>query len=152
MKRLYIYSPLLALTIFSATAVYASENLETKAKVALKEESSWDGNAYKSYPEGKPQLTILEITIPPHTALPWHQHPVLNAAYVVSGELTVEDRLTGKSLKVHAGQAFAESVNSSHRGVTEDQQAVVIVTYSGVEGTPLSIPDKGEKVEFEHAQ
>lgn len=150
MKLVHLYSSLLALAIFSATAAYASENLETKAKVALKEESSWDGTVYKSYPEGRPQLTILEITIPPHTALPWHQHPVPNAAYVVSGELTVEDRLTGKSLKVHAGQAFAESVNSSHRGVTGDQEAVVIVTYSGVEGTPLSIPDKGEKVEFEH--
>jgi quercetin dioxygenase-like cupin family protein len=152
MSQLYIYSPLLALTIFSATAAYASENFETKAKVVLKEESSWDGNIYKSYPEGNPQLSILEITIPPHTALPWHQHPVPNAAYVVSGELTVEDRLTGKSLRVHAGQAFAESVNSSHRGVTGDQQAVVIVTYSGVEGMPLSIPDKGEKIEFEHVE
>ncbi|EXF95844.1 hypothetical protein HK44_020985 [Pseudomonas fluorescens HK44] len=27
-----------------------------------------------------------------------------------------------------------------------------IVTYSGVEGTPLSIPDKGEKAEFEHVE
>lgn len=151
MKHLNIYSPLLALTI-AATTAYASDNLETKAKVALKEDSSWDGNVYTSYPAGKPQLTILEITIPPHTALPWHQHPVPNAAYVVSRQLTVEDRLTGKSLEVQAGQAFAESVSSSHRGVTGDQQAVVIVTYSGVEGTPLSIPDKGEKVEFEHVQ
>jgi quercetin dioxygenase-like cupin family protein len=97
-------------------------------------------------------LTVLEIIIPPHTALPWHQHPVPNAAYVVSGELTVEDRRTGKSLKVVAEQAFAESVNSSHRGVTGDKQAVVIVTYSGVDSTPLSIPDKGEKVEFEHVE
>jgi quercetin dioxygenase-like cupin family protein len=152
MKVLTVCASLLVLTAAISSVVTAADKPEIKAQVAMKEVASWDGTPYKSYPQGQPQLTVLEITIPPHTALPWHQHPVPNAAYVVSGELTVEDRLSGKSLKVHAGQAFAESVNSSHRGVTGDQQAVVIVTYSGVEGTPLSIPDKGEKVEFEHVE
>ncbi|MCF5225603.1 cupin domain-containing protein [Pseudomonas syringae] len=152
MKVLTVCASLLVLTAAISSVAPAADKPEIKAQVAMKEVSSWDGTPYKSYPQGQPQLTVLEITIPPHTALPWHQHPIPNAAYVVSGELTVEDRLSGKSLKVHAGQAFAESVNSSHRGVTGDQQAVVIVTYSGVEGTPLSIPDKGEKVEFEHVE
>jgi quercetin dioxygenase-like cupin family protein len=152
MKVLTVCASLLVLTAATSSVTSAADKPEIKAKVAMKEVASWDGTPYKSYPKGQPQLTVLEITIPPHTALPWHQHPVPNAAYVVSGELTVEDRLSGKSLKVHAGQAFAESVNSSHRGVTGDQQAVVIVTYSGVEGTALSIPDKGEKVEFEHVE
>ena len=71
---------------------------------------------------------------------------------MVSGQLTIEDRASGAHHKVTAGQAFAESVGASHRGVTGDQAAVVIVTYSGVEGTPLSIPDKGEKAEFEHVE
>ncbi|TWI47972.1 Cupin domain-containing protein [Pseudomonas duriflava] len=152
MKVLNIGVTLIVLAAFTANITLATEKPEIKAKVAMKEIASWDGTPYKSYLQGQPQLTILEITIPPHTALPWHQHPIPNAAYVVSGELTVEDRLSGKSLKVSAGQAFAESVNSSHRGVTGDEQAVVIVTYSGVEGTPLSLPDKGEKVEFEHVE
>jgi quercetin dioxygenase-like cupin family protein len=152
MKGLSICAFLLVMPGAFANYSYAADKPEIKAKVALKEAASWDGTPYTSYPQGQPQLTILEITIPPHTALPWHQHPVPNAAYVVSGELTVEDRRSGKSLKVVAGQAFAESVNASHRGVTGDKQAVVIVTYSGVEGTPLSIPDKGEKVEFEHVE
>lgn len=152
MKVLTVCASMLVLTAAISSVATAADKPEIKAQVAMKEVASWDGTTYKSYPQGQPQLTVLEITIPPHTALPWHQHPVPNAAYVVSGELTVEDRLSGKSRKVHAGQAFAESVNSSHRGVTGDQQAVVIVTYSGVEGTPLSIPDKGEKVEFEHVE
>jgi quercetin dioxygenase-like cupin family protein len=152
MKGLSICAFLLVMPGVFADYASAADKPEIKAKVALKEVASWDGTPYKSYPQGQPQLTVLEIIIPPHTALPWHQHPVPNAAYVVSGELTVEDRRTGKSLKVVAGQAFAESVNSSHRGVTGDKQAVVIVTYSGVDSTPLSIPDKGEKVEFEHVE
>ncbi|WP_454866868.1 cupin domain-containing protein [Pseudomonas lini] len=152
MKILNISATLFVLVASLNSVTYAADKPDIKAKVAVKEISSWDGALYKSYPHGQPQLTILEITIPPHTALPWHQHPVPNAAYVVSGELTVEDRLSGKSLKVSAGQAFAESVNASHRGVTGDKEAVVIVTYSGVEGTPLSTPDKGEKAEFEHIE
>lgn len=152
MKGLSICAFLLVMPGVFAGYASAADKPEIKAKVALKEVASWDGTPYKSYPQGQPQLTVLEITIPPHTALPWHQHPVPNAAYVVSGELTVEDRRSGTSLRVVAGQAFAESVNSSHRGVTGDKQAVVIVTYSGVDGTPLSIPNKGEKVEFEHVE
>jgi quercetin dioxygenase-like cupin family protein len=152
MKVITVCASLIVLTASISSVTHAADTLGIKAQVAMRETAAWDGTTYKSYPQGQPQLTVLEITIPPHTALPWHQHPVPNAAYVVSGELTVEDRQSGKSLKVHAGQAFAESVNSSHRGVTGDQQAVVIVTYSGVEGTPLSIPDKGEKVEFEHVE
>lgn len=152
MKMLEIYTGLFALTTLLTGSAYAAPMPEIKAKVAIKEVASWEGTPYKSYPAGQPQLTILEITIPPHTALPWHQHPVPNAAYVVSGDLTIEDRTSGKSHQVTAGQGFAESVNSSHRGVTGDRQAVVIVTYSGVEGTPLSIPDEGEKAEFEHLE
>jgi len=152
MKKLDIYPGLFAMIALFASAAHAASEPEIKAKVAIKEVASWEGTPYKSYPAGQPQLTILEITIPPHTALPWHQHPVPNAAYVVSGDLTIEDRTSGKSHKVTAGQGFAESVNSSHRGVTGDRQAVVIVTYSGVEGIPLSIPDKGEKAEFEHVE
>lgn len=152
MKKINLGTHLILVAAALCSTAYAAEKPEIKAKVAMKETASWDGTPYKPYAGGQPLITVLEITIPPHTALPWHQHPVPNAAYVVSGELTIEDRLSGKSMKVGAGQAFAESVNSSHRGVTGDQQAVVIVTYSGIEGTPLSIPDKGEGVEFKHVE
>lgn len=152
MQSLTFCASLLVVATSFANFAHAVDAPEIKAKVALKASVSWDGTPYKPYPEGQPQLTILEITIPPHTALPWHHHPVPNAAYVVSGELTIQDRLTGTSHKVTAGQAFAESVGASHRGVTGDQAVVVIVTYSGVEGTSLSVPDKGEKAEFEHVE
>lgn len=150
MKTQYISACCLALFIPMAGAHAAGKDVTAKA--VLKQTDSWDGTRYKAYPEGEPQLTILEIRIPPHTALPWHQHPVPNAAYVVSGDLTIEDRQSGKTLKVGPGQAFAESVNASHRGVTGDKEVVVIVTYSGTKGTVLSIPDDGEKAEFKHME
>ena len=38
---------------------------------------------------GLPQVTVLKITVPPHTALAWHHHPMISAAYVLSGQLVV---------------------------------------------------------------
>ena len=46
--------------------------------------SSWDGTALPGYTEGKPEITILRITIPPKQRLPLHYHPVINAG--IQGE------------------------------------------------------------------
>lgn len=145
-----ISAALISLTLLSG--VKASEALAPKAKVVVNSTTSWEGVKYAPYPSGQPKLSLLKITIPPHTALPWHHHPVANIAYVISGQLTIEDRLSKKTLVVKAGEAFPESVGSSHRGVSGDEQVVVIVAYAGVEGTPLSVPDKNEKPEFEHIE
>ncbi len=47
------------------------------------------GNTLPEYPEGKPEITILRIQIPPGTTLPLHTHPVINAGVLLSGELAV---------------------------------------------------------------
>jgi quercetin dioxygenase-like cupin family protein len=101
--------------------------------------SSWDGAAYKEYPAGQPQLTILRMTIPPHTTLQWHSHPMPNAGYLLSGDLTVEKR-DGTKKHFRAGQVIAETVGSIHRGTTGDRPVVLIVFYPGVPGLPLSQP------------
>jgi hypothetical protein len=67
---------------------------------------------------------MIKLTIAAHTALPWHTHPFPNAGYVLSGELTLQDRESGKSETFHAGQAFAESVDDVHRGVSGDTATV----------------------------
>ena len=54
---------------------------------------SWDGTPYAAYPSAQPQVTVLKITVPPHTALAWHQHPMISAAYVLSGQLMVEKQV-----------------------------------------------------------
>jgi quercetin dioxygenase-like cupin family protein len=81
---------------------------------------------------------VLEISIPPHSKLNWHTHPMANKAYIVSGEITVEE--LGGTRKQHfvAGQVVAETVNTLHRGVTGDQPVVLIVFYAGVKGMPLA--------------
>ena len=115
----------------------------------LQSDHAWNGSSYPSYASGQPQLTMLKLTIAPHTTLPWHTHPEPNAAYILSGSLTVQDRVSGKSKTFHAGQAFAETVNDEHRGVNDgDEPTVVVVTYAGVVGMPTSVPAKGEKSEY----
>jgi quercetin dioxygenase-like cupin family protein len=117
-------------------------------QVLLQADHSWNGVAYTSYPKGRPELTMLKLTIPPHTALPWHKHPVPNAGYILSGQLTIQDRQSGKSHTFHEGQAFAETVDDVHRGVSGDTPLVVLITYAGTPGTPTSIPVRGEKAEY----
>jgi quercetin dioxygenase-like cupin family protein len=61
----------------------------------LQRTASWNDVRYKAYPTGQPQLTTVRITIPAHSALPWHTHAMPNAAYLLSGHLTVDDRAQG---------------------------------------------------------
>ena len=41
-------------------------------------------------PHNKPEITVLKIAVPPNSALSWHKHPVINAAYVEKGEIQIE--------------------------------------------------------------
>ncbi len=115
----------------------------------LQTDHAWNGSRYPAYPSGQPQLTMLKLTIAPHTTLPWHTHPEPNAGYILSGSLTVQDRESGKTKTLHAGEAFAETVNDVHRGVNDgDIPTVVVITYAGVVGMPTSVPAPGEKPEY----
>jgi len=98
---------------------------------------AWDGTQYKAYPTGQPQLSVLKITLAPHTALKWHTHPVPNAGYVLSGEITAETKDGAKKHFV-AGDVISETVDIVHRGVSGDQPVVLIVFYAGTPGVPLS--------------
>ncbi len=109
-----------------------------QSTVLLKSSSSWDGTAYGAYPVGKPELTVLNIKIPANTALKWHEHPMPNAAYVVSGNLRVETREGGKSILLKPGDVLPEMVNRQHRGLTGDTAVELVVFYAGTQGMPLS--------------
>jgi quercetin dioxygenase-like cupin family protein len=117
-------------------------------EVLLQADHSWNGVPYTQYPKGQPELTMLKLTIAPHTRLPWHTHPFPNAAYVLSGTLTVHDKVSGKTKVFHQGEAFAETVDDIHRGETGDEPVVLIVTYAGTPGAATSIPAKGEQKEY----
>jgi quercetin dioxygenase-like cupin family protein len=108
-----------------------------QVKTLLQTDKAWDGKPYEAYPAGQPQVSVLQITIPPHTTMEWHRHPVPNAAYVVSGNLKVETQ-AGQTAHFTKGQVIAETVGVWHRGVTTDQAADLLVFYAGAPGVPLS--------------
>jgi quercetin dioxygenase-like cupin family protein len=108
-----------------------------QAKTLLQTDRGWDGKVYESYPKGQPQLSVLEITIPPNTTMEWHRHPIPNAAYVVSGDLKVEKQ-NGQTANFSKGQVIAETVGEWHRGVTGGQAVELLVFYAGAPGVPLS--------------
>ena len=60
----------------SATGKVASAQRE----VLLQADHSWNGVPYTHYPKGRPELTMLKLTIPAHSVLPWHTHPFPNGA------------------------------------------------------------------------
>ena len=140
--------------LLSGFAAYAQDQsagatvATAQREVLLQAQESWNGKGYTQYPAGQPELTMLKITLAPHTVLPWHTHPFPNAGYVLSGTLTIRDRASEKTHTFHQGEAFAESVDDVHRGESGDVPTVLLITYAGSPGVPTSIPAKGQKPEY----
>jgi quercetin dioxygenase-like cupin family protein len=116
----------------------AKDAAQIEKEVLLERSESWDGTPYTAYPSGPPQLTLIRLKIPARTQLPWHTHPMPNAAYIVSGELTVETRANGASRTLRQGQTLAEMVGTEHRGITGNTPVELLVFYAGTSGMPLS--------------
>jgi Cupin domain. len=109
--------------------------VETLAKTS----SSWDGEALPDYPKGKPEVTILRIKIPAGAELSMHEHPVINAGVLLSGELTVVAK-DKKTLHLKAGDSIVEVVNKAHYGKNEGTKtAEIIVFYAGTVDKPITI-------------
>lgn len=143
MPRIFNKRDFMALAIcigsaLSLGSVKAEDQSTVKTETLLRSGSSWDGTPYASYPAGSPELTVLKITIPANTALPWHTHPMPNAAYLLSGKIVVEKKETGEKKLLTQGQVLPELVDQLHRGVTGNTPVVLIVFYAGTKGMPLA--------------
>ena len=148
-NRIALTAIIAAASLSNAYAQAGAAKVEpAQREVLLQADQSWNGQPYTQYPKGRPELTMLKVTLAPHTVLPWHTHPFPNAGYVLSGTLTLHDKASGKTRVVHQGEAFAESVNDVHRGEAGDEPAVLLITYAGIPGVPTSIPAKGEQKEY----
>lgn len=130
----------LAICISFGVQAAASAAEGAKTEVLLKSSASWDNRVYGPYTEKTPELTVLRITIPAGVRLPWHTHPMPNAAYVDQGELTVFNYDTGETKTLAKGEVLPEMVGTVHCGQAGDEDVVLIVFYAGTEGMPLSEP------------
>jgi len=129
----------ISLTLLLSSHVWAHDTDAVKVEVLAKTGLSWDGEALPEYAKGRPEITILRITVAPKTRLSLHKHPVINAGVLIKGELTVvmDDN---KTRHLKAGDAIVEIVDKWHYGKNEGSEpAEIIVFYAGIKGKPLTI-------------
>ena len=95
-----------------------------------------------NYPQGQPEIKILRIKIPAGVTLPWHYHPVINAAVILDG--TLELHLQNGTKKIYErGDALIEVVNTLHSGkAMGDKDVHLIVFYAGEKGQQTTILKK----------
>lgn len=133
----------LGLSLTSCTKqANASEKEEPRSEELLKTSQSWDGVDLPNYLEGKPELRVLKVTIPPHSKLAKHHHDVMSYGVVNKGELTLVRESDGKEKTVHEGEAVVETVSTVHHGENRgDVTTEVVVFYLSKAGMPISVSD-----------
>jgi quercetin dioxygenase-like cupin family protein len=103
----------------------------------MRSSQSWNGHPLPAYRPEQPEITILRFRIAPGARLPLHQHPVINAGVLLSGELTVESK-AGEILHLKAGEALVELVGELHFGYNAGTEPVdLIVFYAGHVEQPI---------------
>lgn len=128
---------LLCLCLLLSSCAFAAGNVASITLV--KSAQSWDGSSLPSYPKEAPEISVLKITIPAHTKLPLHKHPIINAGYMVKGSLKVVTD-ENKTLQLKAGDALIEVVDKWHYGVNEGDEAVeIVVFYAGTKESVYSL-------------
>lgn len=121
---------------------------DISSETLLKSGQAWNGQTLEKYPSGPLEITVMKMTLPAYSELPWHTHPIPNTAYILSGSLTIEDKESGHTHTFRAGEAFNESIDTAHRGFTTDEITDLIIFYAGAKGEELSIPLPGEESEY----
>ncbi len=112
-------------------------------KKVLSTKTTSMGQAIKYPRSPKPEVTALEIEIPPGMETGWHRHPFPGYGYVCSGVLTLEVE-GGKRLYYRAGEAFAEMVDIPHNGVNSGTKPVrILAFFTGETGKPYTMPTSG---------
>ncbi len=91
------------------------------------------------YPEGRAKITATIISVPPHTTLKLHYHPVPVFGYMLQGELTVNYGEKGERT-YHKGDTLVEAFNTPHQGRNAGKGNVkILVVYAGANGVPNTV-------------
>ena len=131
---------LCAILIAALNIAYADEvHPGISTELVIRSPNDWSGAALPSYLSDAPEIALMRYTIPAKTALPIHQHPSINAAYVMEGEVTVV-KGGGGERTFRKGEAIIEMVGQWHRGVNRGiTPTELIVFYASAKNLPLAI-------------
>lgn len=129
--------------LFSYCTKANNETAKVESVELLKTSQSWDGAELPDYLEGKPELRVLKVVIPPHSSLPKHHHNVMSYGVVNKGQLTLVRESDGKEKTVRQGEAVVETVGTVHHGENRGDESVEVdVFYLSKKGMPLSVADE----------
>lgn len=140
-----------------AVALAASARAAPNSSTLLKTSSTWDGAAIE-YPRTVcPEVQAVVIDLQAKGATPVHFHPVNNYAYVLEGQVTVEEGdvadgqfVARKASTFKKGDAFAEVVRTWHRGTAGPDGVRILVWYTGEIGQPFTVTHApGTRIDLE---
>ena len=118
---------------------HGAERLGVKIEKLADSTRQWDGALLPNYPQGQPEIKILKIKIPAGVTLPWHYHPVINAAVILDGTLELYLQ-NGSKKRYESGDTLIEVVNTLHSGKAVGNKDVhLIVFYAGEKGQQTTI-------------
>ena len=118
---------------------HGAEKLGVTIKELVNSTKELDGQSLPEYPDGQAEIKVLRINIPSGVTLPWHYHPVINAAVILKGnlELYLED---GRTKVFGPGEALVEVVNTVHAGKSIGNDDVeLVVFYAGSKGQSTTV-------------
>lgn len=141
MKSPTLFFILTALLACAGTLFADGYTGDIRVRVLLKTDTTSLGHAIE-YPEvGAPEVTAIEVVIPPGGETGWHRHPVPGYGYVLSGTLTLETG-EGKTFTFGPGDAFAEVVKTRHNGRNLGTEPVKLVAFfTGEKGKAFTIKE-----------
>lgn len=118
--------------------------LDPVVREILKSNHSWDGALLKT------ECRVLHFTMAPGSRTTVHMHPLNGAGYVIKGELTMvatedphgnfKDPKRIKEVRLRAGDAWTETVNTWHYGANLGKEELeFVLIFTGEVGTPPTL-------------
>jgi len=128
------------LSFFIFDLAQADSHGDITTELVTRTPNDWSGTQLPPYLSSSPEVALMRYTIPPPNAiLPIHMHPSINAAYVMSGEVTVV-KVGGGEKTFRKGDAIVETVNTWHYGTNQGSEPTeLIVFYATTKDQPLAI-------------
>jgi quercetin dioxygenase-like cupin family protein len=124
--------------------------VSVEIKQVLKTSKSWSGAPLPGFGSGMTEFKILFFKVPPGAKTTIHIHPMNGAGYMIAGELTMlstedphgsfDNPKQVKKIKLVAGEAWAESVNTWHYGENRgDVDAEFVLIFAGQTDVPPTL-------------
>ena len=139
MRKLLLLAALtFALLPLRADDLKPDYNNDITVKTLLRTSTNSAGQEIVYPHDGKAEVSILLISVPPGKQTGWHQHPVPLFGYVLQGQITVQ-LANGSKQTFHQGDPLAECVNMLHNGTNDGPELTkLLIVVAGEKDVPFT--------------